>query len=75
MMVVCAPRDHSVEEWAAIVRGEYEESPGLSLTRPQVRRLWSMDPEVCDAVLEHLTKTGFLRQNPRNMFVRDDGWF
>jgi hypothetical protein len=56
------------------VRGEYDESPGLSLTRGQVRRLWNLDAAVCDAVLEHLTKDGFLRQNSRNMFVRDDGW-
>jgi hypothetical protein len=74
MTVLCAPPEHSVEEWAQIVRGEYEASPGLSLTLPQVRRLWAMDAAVCDAVLDQLTKTGFLRQNPRHMFVRHDSW-
>jgi len=50
MTVCCAPREHSVEEWARIVRGEYEESPGLSLTRAQVRRLWNLEPVACEAV-------------------------
>jgi hypothetical protein len=73
MTMLCAVRERSVEEWAQIVRGEYDESPGLSLTRGEVRRWWSMDPAVCDAVLRHLTKSGFLRQNARNMFIRDEG--
>jgi hypothetical protein len=75
MMLSCAPQEHSIDEWAQIVRGEYEESPGLSLTRDQVKRLWSMEPPTCDAVLQHLTTRGFLRRNARGMFVRDDGWF
>ena len=74
MTVCCAPREHSVEEWARIIRGEYEESPGLSLTRAQVKRLWNLDSGVCDTVLGALTASGFLRENPRHMFVRDDGW-
>ena len=74
MTVCCAPREHSVEEWARIVRGEYEESPGLSLTRAQVRRLWNLEPVACEAVHGTLTDSGFLRENARHMFVRDDGW-
>jgi hypothetical protein len=71
----CAPPEHPVDEWVQIIRGEYEESPGLSLTRAQVKRLWSLDPPVCDAALRQLTKAGFLRLNHRGMFVRDNGWF
>jgi hypothetical protein len=75
MTMLCAPRQQSLEEWTVIVRGEYDESPGLSLTRGEVQRWWSMDSTVCDAVLEHLTKTGFLRQTARrHLFVRDEGW-
>ena len=74
MALCCAPREHSVEEWARIIRGEYEDSPGLSLTRAQVKRLWSLEPGLCDTVLGVLTASGFLRENPRHMFVRDDGW-
>jgi len=66
-------RDRPLEAWIRIVRGEYEESPGLSLTREQVKRLWSLDAELCDAILNSLTASGFLRQNIRQMFVRSDG--
>jgi hypothetical protein len=66
-------RNRSVEEWAQIVRGEYDESPGLSLTRAQAKRLWSLDVDVCDAVLQRLKASGFLRQNAKEMFIRSDG--
>ena len=72
-MSVCAPNRVSVQDWVRIVRGEYQESPGLSLTRAQVRRLWSLDPAVCDAVLERLVASGYLRVNEYEMFVRNDG--
>ena len=72
-MMSCAPRNLSVDEWARIIRGESDESPGLSLTRPQVMRLWSVDAEICDAVLDRLMRTGYLRQNARSMYVRRDG--
>ena len=57
-----------------IIRGEYDESPGLSLTRNQAKRLWGLDAETCDAVLERLTKSRYLRENTARMFVRDDDW-
>ena len=65
-------RDRPLEAWIRIVRGEYEESPGLCLTREQVKRLWNLDAELCDAILNCLTTSGFLRQNIRRMFVRND---
>ena len=73
-MVLCAPRSLSVDEWARIIRGEYDESPGLSLTRNQAKRLWGLDAETCDAVLERLTKSRYLRENTARMFVRHDDW-
>jgi hypothetical protein len=75
MTQCCAPPEHSVFEWVQIIRGEYDESPGLSLTRAQVKRLWSLDGPVCDAALQQLTTAGFLRLNDKGMFVRDNGWF
>jgi hypothetical protein len=55
-----------------IVRGEYDESPTLALTREQARRLWALDEDVCDAVFLRLTSSGFLRRNASRMFVRYD---
>ena len=71
--MLASSRDRSVDEWVTIVRGEYEESPGLSLTCEQARRLWSFDTELCEAVLSRLITSGFLHQNGRQMFVRNDG--
>jgi hypothetical protein len=71
-MSVCAPDASAVHDWARIVQGEYQESPGLSLTYPQVRRMWNLDAAVCDEVLAQLRATGFLRLNPRGMYVRNN---
>ncbi|HET7620142.1 MAG TPA: hypothetical protein VFK20_16660 [Vicinamibacterales bacterium] len=70
-MFVCAPDAATVHDWIRIVQGEYQESPGLSLTYRQVQRMWNLDAAVCDAVLEHLQATGFLRLNARGMYVRN----
>ena len=42
------------------IRGEFREMPGLTLTVAQARRLWSLDPTTCSAVLNQLVETGFL---------------
>ena len=73
--MLSSTQDLSVEEWVQIVRGEYTESPGLSLTREQAKRLWSLDAELCEAILNRLMASGFLRQSARHMFVRNDGPF
>ena len=44
-----------------LVRAEYQEMPGLCLTRAQMQRLWRLDPEACDTVVGALVKAGYLR--------------
>ena len=66
------PHDSKLTEWAALVRGEYMESPGLSLTSQQVSRLWQLAIETRDAVLQTLVAAGFLRLTKNRMFVRPD---
>lgn len=56
--------------WTEVIRSEYLESPGLSLTRPQVQRLWGLDPRQCDEVLASLVSARFLRQTARAQYVR-----
>jgi len=65
-----APADPVLIHWTQVIRGEYLESPGLSLTRPQVQRLWGLDPRLCDEILESLISVGFLRQTVRAQYVR-----
>jgi hypothetical protein len=45
----------------ALIRAEYDEMPGLRLTRAQAQRLWLLDPDVCDNVLRVMVDAGFLR--------------
>ena len=61
-----------LEHWMAIVRGEYLEMPGLRLTRAQVQRLWGLDRATCDAVLESLERSKFLRRSIGDSFMRAD---
>ena len=50
-----------VADLVALIRSEYEEMPGLRLTRAQVQRLWLLDPAACDDVLHALVDAGYLK--------------
>jgi hypothetical protein len=53
-----------------LVRGEYDEMPGLSLTMAQAQRLWTLDRTTCALVLGTLVETRFLRTTARGRYVR-----
>ena len=55
-----------------IIRSEYREIPGLHLTRAQARRLWGLDHETCDALLDTLVATRFLRRTATDGYVLAD---
>jgi hypothetical protein len=48
--------------WLKVIRAEYREMPGLCLTKPQIRRLWSLDTDTCDALVETLESEQFLKR-------------
>jgi hypothetical protein len=52
-----------------IVRGEFLEMPGLRLTKRQAQRLWTLDSDMCDAVLGSLEATEFLRQTRDGEYI------
>jgi hypothetical protein len=54
-----------------LIQAEYREMPGLHLTRPQVQRLWNLDEETCEALLDALEGAHFLRRTPGNAYVLD----
>jgi len=60
---------HDMTEWLQLIRGEYREMPGLQLTKPQIQRLWTLDADTCDAVLDVLETSHFLRQTQNGMYV------
>jgi hypothetical protein len=53
-----------VTDLVGVIRAEYEEMPGLCLTRTQVQQLWLLEPAVCDNVLRALVDAGYLRLTP-----------
>ena len=52
------------------VRSEYLEMPGLRLTSAQASRLWALDRQTSEWILDALTRTGFLSRNPGGAYVR-----
>ena len=50
-----------VTDLVGLIRAEYNEMPGLCLTRAQAQRLWLLEPDVCDNVLRDMVDAGFLR--------------
>ena len=57
-------------EWLHLIQAEYSEMPGLHLTKPQVQRLWSLDAPTCEAVLEALEVSRFLRRTKTGGYVK-----
>jgi hypothetical protein len=61
-----------ITDWARLIRAEYCEMAGLSLTQKQVERLWRLDPSMASGVLNHLVDEGFLRCTSNGVYVRAD---
>jgi hypothetical protein len=61
--------DTGVTLWLNRIQAEYREMPGLSLTQPQMQRLWGFEPHVCEALIESLVAARVLRRTPRGHYV------
>jgi hypothetical protein len=61
-----------MNDWLSIVRAEFCEMPGLQLTKPQIQRLWGMEPATCDALVEALIKQNFLKRTLLGGYGRVD---
>lgn len=59
----------TMHDWLHLIQVEYLEMPGLQLTKPQVRRLWRLEPQLCDVLLDSLVATEFLRKTDRDAYV------
>ena len=61
-----------ITDWIQLIRAEYLEIPGLSLTKRQVQRLWGLDLVTTEAVLAALVDVRFLRYTGHHAYVRAD---
>jgi hypothetical protein len=52
------------------MRAEYLEMPGLQLTRAQAQRLWGLDTETCNQMLDVLTSERFLDCKANGTYAR-----
>jgi len=59
-----------LDEAIDLIREEYAEMPGLSMTCKQVRRVWDLSNEVCREALTALTGAGLLIENRDGSYVR-----
>jgi hypothetical protein len=48
--------------FVSLVRAEYREMPGMSLTRVQMQRFWGFDAAACDAIVDALKGACVLRE-------------
>jgi hypothetical protein len=64
--------DETISDWLQLVRSEYLEMPGLHLTKPQVERMWGLDPLTSEVLLQALVDDGFLRRTRAHAYVRAD---
>jgi hypothetical protein len=62
----------SVADAAKLLRMEYAEMPGLTLTAWQAQRLCSLPSELCDRALRTLLEAGFLRRTVDGQYIRLD---
>jgi hypothetical protein len=65
-------KQSDVNDWLALIKGEFNEMPGLQLTKPQVRRMWGLDVETCEIVLDTLQASRFLRVTVRGCYALAD---
>jgi hypothetical protein len=67
------PHQHeNAATWLRLIRAEYLEMPGLQLTKPQIQRLWRLDPPTCDALVDALVSDQFLRRTRHAAYVLAD---
>jgi hypothetical protein len=60
----------SIADWLDLIRAEYREVPGLHLTKKQFERLWGLDSDTCDAILQVLVDGRFLRRSYAGGYLR-----
>jgi hypothetical protein len=65
-----APAAWSLDRTVDGIREEFCEMPGMRLTRPQFRRLWSLSTTQCEDIVQELVRTGFLVEAATGQFRR-----
>ncbi|HEY7287161.1 MAG TPA: hypothetical protein VH497_17045 [Vicinamibacterales bacterium] len=67
------PHAATLDRLAVLILREYEEMPGLRLTKRQVQRMWTLDPATCEHVLDELQKAHVLRLTRAGRYALEEG--
>ena len=71
--MIATPHRHvAVDDLPWVIAAEYDEQPGLSLTFPEVQRLWGLTLRDCQEVLDYLTDTGLLVHDDDHRYRRPE---
>jgi hypothetical protein len=58
-----------ISVWMHRIQSEFSEMPGLHLTKGQAQRLWSLDSQLCDALLDALVSAHVLEKTTHDAYV------
>lgn len=61
--------DQLIRDWLRRIQSEFFEMPGLRLTKVQAQRLWSLDPQLCNSLLEALVSARVLEKTQQDAYV------
>jgi hypothetical protein len=67
--MITSSRSAPLAELLQRVREQYQDMPGLKLTKPQATRLFGVAPSVCAAMLRALVMENFLFRTGDGLFV------
>ncbi len=70
--MVCMVDGDRLTDWTDLVRSEYADMPGLSLTDRQMARLFGFDARTLEAVLTALVLAHVLRRTAGGSYVAFD---
>lgn len=59
-----------IDDAVDLIRMEYDELPGLTLTFWQAQRLWSLSDDQCARALKTLTESQFLMRRADGAYMR-----
>lgn len=62
-------QEQPISHLCELITAEYLEMPGLSLTKPQMQRLWSLKAVTCDALVDTLVTARVLRKTAIGTYV------
>jgi hypothetical protein len=71
MLIKRRMRPLTEAQWLIRMSSEFTALPGLTLTLDQARRLWGLEPRVCERLLSTLVGSGALMRAPDGTYRRN----